>query len=164
MPPANMLDRNHQQQTSSVEVNKYHPFVSIIPLRWGFKCDSQKVVALKPINYLIASDVLYDSSKASALLQTLIHLSSPGITTVYLVYKKRALKREEEEAFFMGCSQHFDLTVMSDQSNDTGIELCRDESSVDGSTWLGPNFENTSTPDHIRTKQSGVVVYLMKRR
>lgn len=164
MPPATMLDRNHQQQQSPEAVNQCHPFVSITPLRWGFQCDSQKTIVLKPINYLIASDVLYDSSKASALLQTLIHLSSPGVTTVYLVYKKRALKREEEQAFFMGCSQYFDLSVMSDHSDNTDIGLCRDESSVDGSTWLGSNFENTSTPNHIQTKQSGVVVYLMKRR
>jgi Lysine methyltransferase len=164
MPPTKVLDENNQQQLSSPAVNQSHPFVSITPLRWGHQGDSQKVTALKPIDYLIASDVLYDPSKSSSLLQTLIHLSSPGITTVYLVYKKRALKREEEEAFFMGCSQHFDLSVMPEYPNDIDTELCRDESSVDGSTWLGCDVESTLTPNHIQTKQFGVVVYLMKRR
>ncbi|KAI8579148.1 hypothetical protein K450DRAFT_281007 [Umbelopsis ramanniana AG] len=160
MPPAKTLDQNNQQQQSLQAVS--HPFVSITPLRWGMQCDSQKVTAWKPIDYIIASDVLYDPSKTSALLQTLIHLSSPGVTTVYLVYKKRALKREEEEAFFMGCRQYFDLSVMPEYPNETG--LCRDESSVDGSTWLGCDIENTSTPHSIQATQFGVVVYLMKRR
>ncbi|KAG2176627.1 hypothetical protein INT44_007291 [Umbelopsis vinacea] len=155
--PANILDQNQQPSPAT---NQSHPFVSITPLRWGIQSDSQKITAWKPIDYIIASDVLYDPSKASSLLQTLIHLSSPGVTTVYLVYKKRALKREEEEAFFLGCSQHFDLSVMPEYPNGTG--LCRDMSSVDGSTWLGCDVENS--PNHIQTSQFGVVVYLMKRR
>ncbi|GAB5588507.1 hypothetical protein Unana1_03407 [Umbelopsis nana] len=158
MPPQYL----HQSDHSSRDASKDRPFVSIMPLRWGFQCDAQKFIGSKPIDYLIASDVLYDASKTSALAHTLIHLSTPDVTVVYLVYKRRALKREEEEAFFDECRQYFDISVMPACSNTLDTSLCRDEISVDGSTWLSQGLESTSTASH--SQQTGVIVYELKRK
>lgn len=158
MPPQYLQQSEQRSQQDQ-------PFVSIMPLRWGFQSDAQKIIASKPIDYLIASDVLYDASKASALAKTLYHLSTPGITTVYLVYKKRALKREEEQSFFNECRQFFDVSIMpASRDSSDNSQLCRDEASVDGSAWLGQGLVNSAKLNHIPVKQTGVVVYQLKRR
>ncbi|KAG2181004.1 hypothetical protein INT43_008586 [Umbelopsis isabellina] len=138
--------------------------VSIQPLRWGFQCDALKIMTVKPIDYLVASDVLYDSSKSSALAQTLIHLSTPGITTVYLVYKKRALKREDEEAFFKDCQKYFDINIMPTFCDDSDSNLYRDETSLDGATWLTQDVDEPSTKPANMVKTTNVVIYQLKRK
>lgn len=139
--------------------------VSIQPLRWGFHCDALKILTVKPIDYLVASDVLYDSSKSSALAQTLIHLSTPGITTVYLVYKKRALKREDEEAFFKDCRKCFDINIMpASCDDDLDSNLYRDETSLDGATWLTQDVDESSAKPASMVKTTNVVIYQLKRK
>lgn len=164
----NMLPQQVREQrhlTNVLEDNiKDQAIVSIRPLRWGFNCDALKIMAVKPIDYLVASDVLYDSSKSSVLAQTLIHLSTPGITTVYLVYKKRALKREDEEAFFNDCQKYFDINVMSTSSDDSDSNLYRDETSLDGATWLTQDVDDPSTKPANMVKTTNVVIYQLKRK
>lgn len=58
-------------------------------------------------NVVVASDVVYEAANFDDLLETLYGLCTPGHTTVYLGYKRRALTKDSEDMFFANVMRRF---------------------------------------------------------
>ncbi|CAG8613360.1 3422_t:CDS:2, partial [Gigaspora rosea] len=71
--------------------------IEIKSLKWG---DSSKAGQLGVIDYVLASDVVYEPDLFDYLIQTLVTVCTPGHTKIFLGYKRRGLTKEEERSFF----------------------------------------------------------------
>ncbi|CAG8691943.1 13565_t:CDS:2 [Gigaspora margarita] len=67
--------------------------IEIKSLKWG---DSSKARQLGVIDYVLASDVVYEPDLFDYLIQTLVTVCTPGHTKIFLGYKRRGLTKEEE--------------------------------------------------------------------
>ncbi|RUS16698.1 putative methyltransferase-domain-containing protein [Endogone sp. FLAS-F59071] len=125
--------------------------LKIRSLAWG--CDAD-VRALRPCDVVIASDVIYETTLFADLVKTLVALSIPGRTRVYIGYKRRGLEREDEAAFFRMCREHFDITVIG------GEAMLAQAVGLAGADV--DDDEGAMLPD--LAKKSGVFVCRMMRR
>ncbi|CAG8758960.1 11268_t:CDS:2, partial [Racocetra persica] len=71
--------------------------IEIRSLKWG---DTSKAEQLDVIDYVLASDVVYEPDLFDSLIQTLVTVCTPGHTKIFLGYKRRGLTKEEETSFF----------------------------------------------------------------
>ncbi|KAI8875804.1 hypothetical protein K501DRAFT_263220 [Backusella circina FSU 941] len=98
-----------------LEYNRAKNFLAnnahVMPLTWGNRKDEQLILKNGPIDFIIASDVLYKPEHFQDLVNTLDQLCSrsSGMTKVYLGYKKRGLSEESEDMFFDLCSKKFHI-------------------------------------------------------
>ncbi|KAI8089510.1 putative methyltransferase-domain-containing protein [Halteromyces radiatus] len=107
--------------TYNQNLNRIKPSscISVTPLSWGNKEDIQLVKKKAPIDIIIASDVLYEPMNFAALVLTLVDLSIPGRTVIYLGYKRRGLKEADERYFFGLCHEHFDIQTLGYDDDNT---------------------------------------------
>lgn len=69
-----------------------------------------------PINTVVASDVLYEPTLFSRLVQTLDWFSSVSPShkiDIFLGYKSRGLSLKDEESFFEICGKKFEIRLLS---------------------------------------------------
>lgn len=119
--------------------NNLESFTDVKPLEWGNFNDVHNVLKDGPLDFIIASDVLYKPSSFQSLVQTLDWLSrdNPGIRII-LGYKRRGLDIKTEQTFFDICSEYFTiqhlvntastnegwiLDVLSDVCKETGVNI-----------------------------------------
>ncbi|ORZ19457.1 putative methyltransferase-domain-containing protein [Absidia repens] len=116
LPEALPLIHYNQQLNGIATTND----ITVAPLCWGEMEDMWHIKKKAPIDIIIASDVLYEPSQFAALMKTLVYLSEPGHTVIYLGYKRRGLKASDEEYFFTLCSGNGDDNDMGyGDDNDT---------------------------------------------
>ncbi|CAG8571940.1 12134_t:CDS:2 [Cetraspora pellucida] len=102
--------------------------IEIESLKWG---DTSKAKQLDAIDYVFASDVVYEPDLFDSLIQTLVTVCTPGRTKIFLGYKRRGLTKEEETCFFSKLQSRFRMSLLPDLENvaDEGqiyiYELCR---------------------------------------
>ncbi|KAI8369303.1 putative methyltransferase-domain-containing protein [Radiomyces spectabilis] len=174
MPQITLTDL--PEALSLIEFNKNLNFnsdinanVRIEPLEWGNIDHTTHIANSGPVDLIIASDVVYNPSCFSLLVQTLETLSTPGRTVIYLGYKRRGLKEEDEDQFFKLCSANFHISLvqknqMSDGFGDWEREqapLVRD--SDDGKGWMGilPSGRTSSLGN---PQETGVRVYRLTKK
>ncbi|KAJ3209308.1 hypothetical protein HDU67_006281 [Dinochytrium kinnereticum] len=90
-----LLSQKYPEQASRVNIGD---------LLWG---DSDAAERYGKQSVIIASDVVYEVECFDQLLDTFLDLSTHG-TELWLVYKKRGLEQDEEDAFFSKLLKHFD--------------------------------------------------------
>ncbi|CAB4429502.1 unnamed protein product [Rhizophagus irregularis] len=88
--------------------------VDVDSLRWG---DLTKAENFGVLDYVFASDVVYEPDLFDSLVQTLISVCTPGRTKIYLGYKKRGLTKEEETRFFDELGNKFQISVVQGLGN-----------------------------------------------
>ncbi|PKC75674.1 hypothetical protein RhiirA1_407444, partial [Rhizophagus irregularis] len=88
--------------------------VDVDSLRWG---DLTKAENFGVLDYVFASDVVYEPDLFDSLVQTLISVCTPGCTKIYLGYKKRGLTKEEETRFFDELGNKFQISVVQGLGN-----------------------------------------------
>ncbi|RHZ82693.1 hypothetical protein Glove_104g33 [Diversispora epigaea] len=88
--------------------------MDIEPLKWGDWVGAKK---LGVIDYVLASDVVYEPELFDALIQTFLTICSPKRTKIYLGYKKRGLSTKEEKQFFKKLRNKFHITSLQDLPN-----------------------------------------------
>ena len=89
------------QHNKNVNLGHDRDWLSIKKLRWGSLADAKLVLRAAPVDVVLASDVLYEPASFKLLVESLVSLSTPGRTVIYLGYKRRGLK-DEDEAHFSG--------------------------------------------------------------
>jgi predicted nicotinamide N-methyase len=143
-----LLEYNRKINRLDSKQDKTH----IKPLKWGESKDVQLILKDGPIDFVIASDVLYEPTHFSALVSTLDHLVVSQQTCVYLGYKKRGLSQEQESKFFNICSLKFEIVLIQDQ-----LEECFGVTKVDG--WIGGGGGFSTI-----LKETGVQIYKLTRK
>ncbi|KAF0441545.1 putative methyltransferase-domain-containing protein [Gigaspora margarita] len=88
--------------------------IEIKSLKWG---DSSKARQLGVIDYVLASDVVYEPDLFDYLIQTLVTVCTPGHTKIFLGYKRRGLTKEEERSFFSKLQSRFTMSLLPDLDN-----------------------------------------------
>jgi len=88
--------------------------VDVDSLQWG---DLMKAEKFGVLDYVFASDVVYEPELFDPLVQTLISMCTPGHTKIYLGYKKRGLTKDEETRFFDKLQTHFQKSVVQGLGN-----------------------------------------------
>ncbi|KAI8615503.1 putative methyltransferase-domain-containing protein [Chytriomyces sp. MP71] len=78
--------------------------VKVAELKWGIP--SPPEVLQGPVNLILASDCVYLEAAFDPLLETLTELSTPGITELLIVSKKR---RKADKRFFDKLRKQFDV-------------------------------------------------------
>lgn len=71
----------------------------VVPLEWGNEKHIEDCLSNGPLDFIFASDVVYETAFLGALLDTLDQLSCAQ-TTVFLAYKQRGLSEEERDDFW----------------------------------------------------------------
>ncbi|CAI2162965.1 19171_t:CDS:2 [Funneliformis geosporum] len=71
--------------------------IDVEVLQWG---DLPRIRKLEILDYVFASDVVYEPESFDSLIQTFIAVCTPGLTKIYLGYKRRGLNKDEEGRFF----------------------------------------------------------------
>ncbi|CAO3621999.1 unnamed protein product [Cunninghamella blakesleeana] len=105
----------HNQKLNDIKTNRD---ISTEPLQWGNMHDIKRIRGMKkPIDVIIASDVLYLPSNFKVLVDTLAALSTPGRTVIYLGYKRRGLDVSDENYFFELCYKHFHLQLIKNDGD-----------------------------------------------
>ncbi|KAI8886721.1 hypothetical protein K501DRAFT_213257 [Backusella circina FSU 941] len=127
-----------------------NPKTLIKPLKWGESKDVQLILKGGPIDFVIASDVLYEPAHFSALVSTLDHLVGHQKTCIYLGYKKRGLSLEQESTFFNICLLKFDIVLIQDEQLESAAY-------VDG--WIGGEGGFSTI-----LKETGVEIYRLSRK
>ncbi|KAG0177708.1 hypothetical protein DFQ29_004500 [Apophysomyces sp. BC1021] len=107
-----LIRENHQLNNKS---NACQNLADIQTLAWGERSDAERVKNGKPVDIVIASDLLYNVSDFANIIQTFRHLSTPGRTVIYLGYKRRGFKEKEETEFFRLCKPYFHVSLARDQ-------------------------------------------------
>lgn len=104
------LNLIHQNRLS----NQLQDYTNIQSLTWGDYQNVQNILRDGPIHTIIASDVLYEPTSFSKLVQTLDWLSEKGSTEmdIYLGYKRRGLSGADEQSFFDICAEKFDISIL----------------------------------------------------
>ncbi|CAG8722491.1 13153_t:CDS:2 [Dentiscutata erythropus] len=88
--------------------------IEIESLKWG---DSSKAKQLGVVDYVLASDVVYEPDLFDSLIQTLVTVCTPGHTKIFLGYKRRGLTKEEERSFFSKLQSKFRMSLLPDLEN-----------------------------------------------
>ncbi|GBC05140.1 hypothetical protein RclHR1_06050018 [Rhizophagus clarus] len=88
--------------------------VDVDSLRWG---DLTKAKKFGVLDYVLASDVVYEPDLFDSLIQTLLSVCTPGRTKIYLGYKKRGLSKDEEARFFDKLRNKFQRSVVQGLGN-----------------------------------------------
>lgn len=171
---------HYNGQLNGIDTN--NPHITVAPLSWGRTKDIQHIrKTLPPIDIIIASDVLYEPANFAILVETLIKLSEPGRTVIYLGYKRRGLKQSDEQYFFDLCRDNFDIHPLrngagnditdgkngADEINDMvpwekrygQLLIKRDR--MDGLGWLGPYAHSSKS---VPFQQTNVQVYRLVRK
>lgn len=89
-------------------------YLKIEPLHWGNKSDIKKICSKQPGNgfdIIIASDIIYRKDDFVNILSTFRQLCSPN-TIIFMGYKPRGLKQNEEKEFFNTCDKYFDVQLI----------------------------------------------------
>jgi hypothetical protein len=137
-----------------LEYNKAKNFLAnnadILPLTWGNRKDEQLLLKNGPIDFIIASDVLYKPEHFNDLVNTLDQLCSKK-TRLYLGYKKRGLSEESENLFFDLCSQKFHIYL----DNKRLIKEIGHNSAFRG--WTGSSFTSI-------LNETGVNIYQLVKK
>ncbi|KAI8144992.1 putative methyltransferase-domain-containing protein [Fennellomyces sp. T-0311] len=166
------LDLIHENQILNLGTSS-DPNVHIDKLRWGSGHDAKHILKRGYPDIILASDVLYDPTCFSMLVDTLKTLSAPQQTVIYLGYKRRGLKREDESAFFNMAKRHFHITTIDEHqditySNPVDWEvqngyMRRNHMAMDGKGWLGP--AGTGADIFGESRQEGkVIIYRLVRK
>ncbi|KAL7330592.1 hypothetical protein PS15p_205510 [Mucor circinelloides] len=109
------LMKNNQQLNNIPETE----IVSIQRLEWGSSDDINRVMrgGRRPFDYILISDVLYNTKDFPALINTFIQLVEENRHTVIIMgYKPRGLKQSEEDLFFDECRSHLRLETLDLES------------------------------------------------
>lgn len=140
------LDLIYQNRSS----NHLEGYTEIQALTWGNYSDVERLLRRGPIDIIIASDVLYEPSSFSKLVETLDWLSATvKDIDIFLGYKRRGLSREDEQSFFNICAEKFDINILPIQADN---KLMTNEG------WIvGGGFSNIF-------KETGVNIYQLVRK
>ncbi|KAI9277032.1 putative methyltransferase-domain-containing protein [Phascolomyces articulosus] len=165
------------------------PHIHIEKLCWGITRDAKQLIKKGGggPDLILASDVLYDPKCFSALVDTLKALCVPGKTVIYLGYKRRGLKQEEEKLFFDLVNANFDITTVGtshdhslnhnghhyDQGNEEEYQqpigwekdhgfMKRNHLTMDGRGWLGPAGTDSDIFDEARQEGKVIIYRLVK--
>lgn len=150
--------------------NKPDSRIGVSALTWGNQSDASKVLARGKADIILASDVLYQPKLFPALIKSLVHLSTPGKTVIYLGYKRRGLQEADEKDFFDRAGKHFHIDVLQrdieeyqhpvEWEKSVGF-VEKDHGDLDGIGWLGRNACSRSEEVVFGgySKESGVTVY-----
>lgn len=140
------LDLIYQNRAS----NHLDDYTEIQALAWGNHKDVQQLLTKGPIDIIIASDVLYEPSSFSKLVETLDWLSAAAENIdIFLGYKRRGLSREDEQSFFNICAEKFDINILS---------IGADNKTITNEGWIvGGGFSNIF-------KETGVNIYQLVRK
>ncbi|CAG8445511.1 7551_t:CDS:2 [Diversispora eburnea] len=140
---------------TNYSLNKYliessdRVLMDIEPLRWGDWIGAKK---LGVIDYVLASDVVYEPELFDALIQTFLTICSPKRTKIYLGYKKRGLSTKEERQFFKKLQNKFHVTSLQDLPNVSDEKYLRTnfpDSSNDGITSYEEILNDMNKQDPI---------------
>ncbi|RCH81843.1 Methyltransferase-like protein 21A, partial [Rhizopus stolonifer] len=88
-------------------------------LLWG---NQEQAKECGKADLIIASDVLYEAQFFHDLVKTFVDLSTQN-TRIYIGYKRRGLTEQEEDYFWSLCQEHFDITLLKYEGNDTDDAL-----------------------------------------
>ena len=156
--------------------NTPDPHINIERLCWGDARDAKQLTKRggEP-DIILASDVLYDPNCFGKLVDTLKALCVPSKTVIYLGYKRRGLKRDEENLFFDLAKTSFQIsTVNGSNIGDQHIEpvgwekkhgfIKRNQSTMDGQSWLGPAGSNSDIFDDARQEGKVIIYRLVKKK
>ncbi|CAG8444849.1 2567_t:CDS:2 [Funneliformis caledonium] len=83
--------------------------IDVKVLQWG---DMPSIRKLEILDYVFASDVVYEPESFDTLIQTFIAVCTPGRTKIYLGYKRRGLNKDEEGRFFDKLKTVFQMTAV----------------------------------------------------
>ncbi|CAH1760707.1 8215_t:CDS:2 [Entrophospora sp. SA101] len=102
--------------------------INVEYLKWG---DLNKAKKLGTLDYVLASDVVYEPELFDSLIQTLNTLCTPNLTKIYLGYKRRGLTKNEEKDFFNQLQKNFNMKLLTKVGDNIDGEVC-DGGSVGG--------------------------------
>ncbi|KAI8374657.1 putative methyltransferase-domain-containing protein [Radiomyces spectabilis] len=146
------IRRNHRLN----EFSSMRP--KIEPLHWGDTKAAKKIVKERPVDIIIASDLLYNACDFVPLIRTLRDLSTPGITVIYLGYKRRGFGSTEEQQFFKLCQPYFDIRRCSNIPPAQHVDWERAQGCLLPQAYE-PNNEESCTPFLGRQQRSSVQIY-----
>lgn len=108
------LMKSNQQLNNIPESN----FVSIQRLEWGSLADIDQIMrGHRSFDFILISDVLYNTKDFPALINTFRQLVEKNRHTVIIMgYKPRGLKQSEEDLFFDECRTHLRLETLDLES------------------------------------------------
>ncbi|KAL9539060.1 hypothetical protein MBANPS3_010492 [Mucor bainieri] len=104
------------QKLNHIPITEY---VSIQRLAWGSSYDINHVLqgGHRPFDFILISDVLYNTKDFPALISTFRQLVEKNRHTVIIMgYKPRGLKQSEEDLFFDECRSHLRLETLDLES------------------------------------------------
>ncbi|KAJ3225349.1 hypothetical protein HDU78_010684 [Chytriomyces hyalinus] len=81
----------------------------VIELKWGEPSPAE--VLSEPVHIILASDCVYLEAAFEPLLETLVELSTEGVTEILIVSKKR---RKADKRFFDKLKKKFDVVEVKD--------------------------------------------------
>ncbi|KAF7720995.1 hypothetical protein EC973_005632 [Apophysomyces ossiformis] len=102
-----LIEENHDLNTNG----SCQQLAKIETLAWGEKSHAERVKRSQHIDIVIASDLLYNVCDFASIISTLIDLSTPGRTVIYLGYKRRGFKGKDEAEFFRLCKPYFHISL-----------------------------------------------------
>ncbi|CAO3609694.1 unnamed protein product [Cunninghamella blakesleeana] len=100
---------------NNVNINKYLTAkcpLKVKSLLWG---DSKQMQECGKADFILASDVLYESEFFDDLVKTFVNLCNDD-GKIYIGYKRRGLELHEEERFWNLCKQHFNIILLNNPS------------------------------------------------
>ncbi|CAG8671615.1 3158_t:CDS:2, partial [Acaulospora morrowiae] len=109
----NLIRANYTLNKKLLE-SKDEVIIEIKSLKWG---DRSKAKNLGVIDYVIASDVVYEPDLFDSLIQTFVTVCTPGRTKIYLGYKRRGLTVVEEKKFFAKLQKKFKMSSLQGLPN-----------------------------------------------
>ncbi|KAI7864952.1 putative methyltransferase-domain-containing protein [Mucor mucedo] len=152
LPQITMTDLPHALDLiyQNRATNHLEGYTEIQALTWGNYDDVKTLLLKGPIDIIIASDVLYEPSSFSKLVQTLDWLSAAVKNIdIFLGYKRRGLSREDEQSFFQICAEKFHINILPIQP---------DNKLITNEGWIvGGGFSNIF-------KETGVNIYQLVRK
>ncbi|KAI7866012.1 putative methyltransferase-domain-containing protein [Spinellus fusiger] len=140
--------------------------VHVQSLQWGNEEEARRVTARAPVDILLASDVLYVPQCFDQLIRTLLDLCTVNRTVVYLGYKRRGLRVEEEARFFHRCSRFFHVSLTQDSLGQNKSSPCPSVHWEQKYGRLGPivKWFSKDVPSYCNVTHSGVRVYRLVKR
>ncbi|KAJ3231067.1 hypothetical protein HDU81_004057 [Chytriomyces hyalinus] len=81
----------------------------VVELKWGEPSPSE--ILSEPVHIILASDCVYLEAAFEPLLETLVELSTEGVTEILIVSKKR---RKADKRFFDKLKKKFDVVEVKD--------------------------------------------------
>ncbi|KAI9493155.1 putative methyltransferase-domain-containing protein [Zychaea mexicana] len=175
LPEALGLIRENHRLNAGNNSNQSDQHIHIEKLCWGSAKEAKHLMKQQGggPDIVLASDVLYDPKCFPLLVSTLKALCVPGKTVVYLGYKRRGLKREDENMFFNMAKESFDISAVPN-IDDLGSPLeavgwekqngfmKRNYLTMDGRGWLGPAGCSSDIFDEARQEGKVIIYRLVK--